>query len=202
MFESGIKAKDLIEELKDEIDVALPIPDSYYVSWLNSVEQLLYSEIITEQRIAEISNPTVQILLSEISYPERDETEEDSFRFSDIYTIYADGVQLTKINKATNHIFNDVFYESGKYLEIKTTKEPIETIRIIYFTRPIPKEIDSPKTVKVPLEFIDLIRSKIRGEAYKFVNEDVLASKWLNDYNVLLETFKAWVSARESRFGM
>ena len=50
MFDSGIKPSDLIEELKGEIDIAIDIPNSTYVDILNSVEQLLYSEVIKEQK--------------------------------------------------------------------------------------------------------------------------------------------------------
>ena len=51
MFDSGISVKDLIEELKTtEVDIALEIPNATYVSWLNSLQQLIYSEIIKEQK--------------------------------------------------------------------------------------------------------------------------------------------------------
>ena len=54
----------------------------------------------------------------------------------------------------------------------------------------------------IPLEFIDLVKAKLRGEAYKLVNEDGIASKWLNDYNILLETFKLWITSKSSNFGI
>ena len=56
--------------------------------------------------------------------------------------------------------------------------------------------------VMVPLEFIDLVKAKLRGEAYKLANEDVLSAKWLNDYNILLENFKMWISEKNSNFGI
>jgi hypothetical protein len=56
--------------------------------------------------------------------------------------------------------------------------------------------------VMVPIEFIDLVKSKLRGEAYKLANEDALAAKWLNDYNTLLETFRAWITEKASNFGL
>jgi hypothetical protein len=58
------------------------------------------------------------------------------------------------------------------------------------------------KYVMLPIEFIDLIKAKLRGEAYKYANEDNLAAKWLNDYNVLVETFKAWLSNKQPEFGI
>ena len=56
--------------------------------------------------------------------------------------------------------------------------------------------------VMLPIEFIDLVKAKLRGEAYKLANEDSIAAKWLNDYNTLLETFKAWIADKSSNFGM
>lgn len=204
MLESGMKAKQLIEELKEEIDVALPIPDSYYVSWLNSVEQLLYSEIIKEQKCSEVIGGQGRYAFSEI--PLSNLAEEAPVRFSDIYTVYADNVQLTKTNMATASLFNNVFFNDDDNLGIKTDLDDVDKIKIVYFVRPIPKSIDngeiSDETVKIPPEFIELIRSKIRGEAYKLANEDAIAAKWLNDYNILLETFKMWIANREARFGM
>ena len=49
MFDSGISAKALIAELQSEVDVALPITNSTYATWLNSLQWLLYSAIIKEQ---------------------------------------------------------------------------------------------------------------------------------------------------------
>ena len=52
------------------------------------------------------------------------------------------------------------------------------------------------------IEFIDLAKAKLRAEAYKVANEDNLAAKWINDYNVLVETFKAWVEEKRATFGI
>jgi len=54
----------------------------------------------------------------------------------------------------------------------------------------------------LPIEFIDLAKAKLRGEAYKVANEDSLAAKWINDYNMLVETFKAWIERERANFGM
>ena len=80
-------------------------------------------------------------------------------------------------------------------------------IRIIYFVKPKLNAVDEndniePGNVMLPIEFIDLVKAKLRGEAYKLSNEDSLAAKWLNDYNILLETFKAWLNSKQPNFGM
>jgi hypothetical protein len=45
MFNSGITAEKLINDIRDEADIALSIPDDSFISWLNSLEQTLYSEM-------------------------------------------------------------------------------------------------------------------------------------------------------------
>lgn len=196
MFNSGKSVAELITELKGEVDVAYEIPTSTYLVWLNSVEQLCYSEIIKEQREVTIANPTHTILLTSLTVSE----DEAPIRFEDIYAVYADDVQLMKTTLASGRIFPDTFYKQMDDLGLNLpymTKE----LRVIYFVRPKIKTSEEGN-VMMPIEFIDLVKAKMRGEAYKLMNEEELASKWLNDYNVSLEHFKAWCNNKASQFGV
>lgn len=197
MFDSSITVNSIISELRNEVDVAAEIPDTAYIMWLNSMEQLLYSEIIKEQNEHIIENP-VQCEIEVDSIEPKD--GEAAVRFEDIYTIYADDVQLMKSTLVSGVIFSGCFYKLGNNIGYKTEKAP-QRLRIIYFVRPALK-VSGEENVSLPAEFIDLAKSKLRGEAYKLANEDGIAAKWLNDYNVLLENFKAWISARMPSFGM
>ena len=81
------------------------------------------------------------------------------------------------------------------------------SVRVIYFVRPALKTVNSSDVVgsgnvMLPVEFIDLAKSKLRADAYKIANEDNLAAKWMNDYNVLLETFKEWMDRKRPHFGV
>ena len=49
MFNSGISAKDLIDEVVNEVDIAIPITKQSLVNELNALERMLYSEVIKEQ---------------------------------------------------------------------------------------------------------------------------------------------------------
>lgn len=196
MFNSGKSVKELITELKSEVDIAPEIPTSTYLIWLNSIEQLCYSEFIKEQREIIVENPTTSVSLANLEIS----TDEAPIRFEDIYAVYSDGVQLMKTTLASGQIFPDTFYKNGDNLGLNLpymTKE----LKIIYFVRPKIKTAETGN-VMMPIEFIDLVKAKMRGEAYKLVNEDSVASKWLNDYNVLLENFKAWCDNRASQFGV
>jgi hypothetical protein len=208
MFESGISVKNLIDELKNtEVDIALDIPNATYVTWLNSLQQLLYTEIIKEQKKAIISAPQQgKVSISSIE-PRNNEC---SPIFEDIYTVFAkigdENVQLIKSPLTSGVIFPNTYYKDNNDIGYNTKETPSE-LTIVYLVRPAlvcvdtNDEIDNG-TVKIPVEFIDLVKAKLRGEAYKLANEDAIAAKWLNDYNVFLETFKAWIATKATNFGM
>lgn len=200
MFNSGIKAADLIEQIKNEADVAIPIPDINYIMWLNAVEQLLYTELIQEQGEIELDNVSDNVIdIGTLTFS----ADENPIRFEDIHAIYADDVQLIESTLASGVIFHNTYYKVSNNIGLNMKKQP-QTIKIIYYVRPALKTEDNADTeyVKVPIEFIDLVKAKLRGEAYKVANEDSLAAKWINDYNVLLETFKMWIQGKQSEFGL
>lgn len=204
MFDSGISVKNIIDELIAEVDIALNIPNATYVQWLNSLQQLLYTEIIKEQKkitVSEWENNLVD--LSSIN----GEIKEKRPIFEDIYTVYTnDGTQLIKTTVHSGIIFKNTFFRVTDMLGFNTQETP-EYLTIVYFVRPALVKVDdndeiNDVNVMVPVEFIDLVKAKLRGEAYKLANEDDLAAKWLDDYNILLETFKAWIAGKSPTFGM
>ncbi len=209
MFDSGISVKDLVNELNTEVDIALDIPNATYVQWLNALQQLLYTEVIKEQkRFVIVSPPESPIGMDFISV----DTNENPPRFEDIHAVYADGIQLIKSTVTSGIIFPFTYYKDNNNIGYNTRTvdgavEIPKELQIVYIVKPAliegteDDELDKFK-VMVPLEFIDLVKAKLRGEAYKLANEDVLSAKWINDYNILLETFKIWVSEKASNFGL
>ena len=200
MFDSGIKASALIEQIENEADIAIPIAKESFVSWLNALEQLLYTELIQEQGKIELDGVNGSVIgIDTLNVP----NGENAVRFEDIHTIYADQTQLIESTAASGVIFPDTFYKIGVDIGLNLKKQP-ERVTIIYFVKPELKTTDniSTKNVMIPVEFIDLAKAKLRGEAYKVANEMELSAMWLNDYNVLLETFKAWLSGKQPEFGM
>lgn len=202
MFDSGVKAKSLIDSIKFEADIALPIASSTYLEWLSALEQLIYSEIIREQKAVTLNGThDIPIDLSEIQPGEF----EAPVRYEDIYTVYADEEQLIQSTVTSGVIFRDTWYKTENNLGLNLSKTP-ETIKIIYFVRPAIKKGSGEEIpdipVFVPFEFLDMVRAKLLGEAYKMANEDGLAAKWINEYNVIMQTFQAWSVNHKANFGM
>ena len=207
MFDSGISAKDFIENLKSEVDIAVPISNASYVMWLNTVEQLLYTEYIKELNSHAFETkdyfPEPGIIPAEGITAS---SEQGYARFEDIY-VYGDGVQLIMTSFASGEmVFSHAYYKKDNGISI-SGYDDINTVTVIYNVKPKLKETDENGNIKsgnvmVPPEFLTLISAYIRGEAYKIANEDAIAAKWINDYNVLLETFKMWIDKRKSNFGL
>jgi hypothetical protein len=198
MFDSGITAFEIIDQVKKEADIAVQIPDESYMIWLNAVEQLLYSEVIKEQGVVVIEGNTSDTI--DLSALEINESENE-VRFEDIHAVYADDVQLIRSTAASGVIFKNTYYKCGDKLCVNTEGTDI---KIVYFAKPKLKTTDNYDSVNVmlPHEFVDIVKAKLRAEAYKVANEGDLAAVWMNDYNVLLETFKAWVAGKAPQFGV
>ena len=202
MFDSGISAKALIAELQSEVDVALPITNSTYATWLNGLQWLLYSAIIKEQNDLIITEPqedVIQLASLDVS------DNEAPIRFEDIYAVYADTTQLIKTSITSGFVFPDCFYKKGDNLAVKMQKTP-NFIKLIYHIKPKLIKVNENDEIQdgnvmIPIEFIELVKSKLRGEAYSLENEYGPASNWLNNYNILLENFKQWLSDKAQQFG-
>lgn len=195
MFDSGIIAENLVDEIMSEADIAPDISPQTYYNWIDETEQLLYSEIIKEI-VQKTQPPTRPIVLSSMQ-----EANASKPRFEDIYAVYADEKQLIKATAVGGETFPDTYWKQGNDLYYNVTPAPNE-IRVFYYIRPVLKADMPTETIKLPVEWVCLIRAKLRGEAYKLVNEDSAAAKWLNDYNVLLEQFKQYMAARNPEFGV
>lgn len=208
MFDSGVKASDFIAALKTEADIAPDIPDMYFVDWLNYVEQTLYDNVIKEENAASYSVPadTGDDKGFRFYSAEYDDIDQNApVRFEDIVSVTFATRGLTKVSMNTGEkkLFPYCYYREGEESFKCYIPATIGTLVVVYTVRPTPKTITNIATqnIMVPPEFLDLVRAKLRGEAYKFANEDALAAKWLNDYNQQIEYFRAWIASNKSTFG-
>ena len=214
MFDSGVSASDLIENLKSEIDVSSAISNATYVSWLNTLEQMLYSEIIKEQvagdtvygmpiPVPPINGVVVRRQLDNLIDISRFSLAGSgaALVFEDLVAIYADGRELMKTDKLGISIFKDSYCKVGTQIQFDSLTPKYEE-KAIYNIRPALKTVNSSDVIQtgnvmLPYEHLDLVRAKLRGEAYKLANVFDIAANWINDYNALLEVFKTWVLSRK-----
>lgn len=202
MFDSGISVKSFIQDIKSEADIAPDITDTKYISWINALEQVLYSDIIREQREAGFVLVNYKgEYIGKVSI-EKGNNEAD-VRFEDIISVFKGDTQLIKTSLLSGGIFNDCWFNNGGVLWVNTTfKNEDDTITVFYHVRPAEKSSANEEVINLPAEFMDLMYSYVRAEAYKYANEDALSAKWQAEYNARLEIFKAWVDARRPSFGM
>lgn len=201
MYDSEVTTADFINGIKDEIDIASVVPDTAFVRWLNTVEQTVYTELIREMRLVHMAvdyhngDDTPSFYLSDIT-PGYDEGE---VIFDDIVKAYVDGIELDRVSLISGTAFDNIgmYYKNGDRVMVKTLV-PATEASVIYVVRPVKKAIENgelpEETVKLPAEWLEIAASRLRGEAYKLANDDNLAAKWLNDYNLYLEQFKVWLT--------
>lgn len=193
MYDCGITAKAFMETVQSEADISAVIPNASWLRWINTVEQFLYAEVLQEYVKAEIPFPGEEFPVSEIG---------ENVTFDDIISVYGDDVELDKAGVIAGIAVPDrpmywTDYSGNLHLH------PVDTpsvLTVVYRLRPALK-VTGDENINIPVEWLDMLAARMRGEAYKIANEDGLAGKWLNDYNTQLETFKVWASRRNERYG-
>lgn len=184
MYDSKVTAKAVIDDVINEADIALDITASTYIRWLNELEQQLYGAVIrhTKSESVEAAGGVIPVSCN----PE------------DIVSIYHEADELARIAPEAMPLVDNLnFYaiDGGKVV----TAYGDDAFAVYSVERPVLKTEDNyhTETVKLPLEYLEIAYSKLRGEAYKLANEDGLAAKWLNDYNALLADFSVWHEQRK-----
>lgn len=204
MFESNVTARVLIDGLKDEIDVSAPFEDLWYIGWINEVEQTLYSGLIEErrekQKIISVLGSPLDTSFTDIALSGFEVNPED------ILAVYADGTkELTHMSTENARLFPNSYrfaeYNGETLLGIKPFNA--KTVTVVYRDKPELKTVDNieTETIKLPLEFMEMLKEKIRGEAFAAVGEYTESANHLTAYNQYLDTFSQYLAMRRETFG-
>lgn len=199
MYDSKMTLSELISTVTSEVDISLNIVPPTFARWVSSLEQLLYTDILKFYRSHDITLTDGSFSISSIPT----EQGECECTFDDIVKIYDGPDEIVKSGAIAAYQFeNDksIYWQDGDKVQVRKFSSS-DTLRVIRLVRPAIKTADSSETIKVPYEWIDMVLSKVRGEAYKLASDDAQAAKWLNDYNTQLESFKAWVGERQKWYG-
>lgn len=192
MYDCGITAKAFIATIQSEADISIAIPEASWIRWINTVEQFLYTEILSEY------------VQAEVAYAETIPfgTIGETVTYDDIVSVYGDDVELDRAGVISGIDVPDrgmYWTDYSGNLVLRPVDVPL-CVKVVYRLRPALK-VNGEENINIPAEWLDLLAARMRGEAYKIANEDGLAGKWLNDYNMQLETFKIWAAGRNDRYG-
>lgn len=192
MYDCGITAKAFIATVREEADISAVIPEASWLRWINTVEQFLYTEILQEYSKKEMPYTEDVVPL---------ETIGENVTFDDVVRVYGDEVELDRAGVISGMVFPDkpmywADYEGN--LHLNPTFPPY-MLTVVHRLRPALKT--GSENINIPVEWLDMLAARMRGEAYKIANEDGLAGKWLQDYNMQLESFKVWAAKRNERYG-
>ncbi len=199
IYSSSYTGASLVDSVKTELEI-IPIPaDTAFMRWLSSLEQLAWSEVIRMKRVARVIAENGTLQLGGITVP----TDEDTVSAADVCAVYIDGVQAMHGTAEESFLFSPetaVWYRGGeREIAVSGVRDGAEAA-VVYFVRP-ERRNELSAAVALPDEFIELAASRLKGEAYRAANEDVLAAKWLSDYNQRLEAFQNWCDRRRNGGG-
>lgn len=199
LFDSGIGVSRFIEQMQEELAEKCDCPQWRFIEWLNIAEQLLYSEIVKYECASEINLADFNIYGKEADYCQFAVPDGvDNIRFSDIFAVNVDGIFFESGREMDGDILSEIYFDRGGRLTF-VTSETVKDVKVYFNARPkiITECNTGERNVAVPLEFIDLLRCRIRSEFYKYADEDILSAKWTAEYNAILEDFKQWCDKRE-----
>ena len=196
VYFSALTGEELVHSIKSELEI-IPLPqDASFIRWLGSLEQLAWSEIVRMKRAAYMLIEDGKVILDDLFVPDG----EDEVLATDVRNVYIGGVEAMHGSAEEGFLFapeSAVWHVSGKKeITVDGTTDG-DTATVIYFARPQRRNSLTSK-VALPDEFIELAASRLKGEAYRAANEDVLAAKWFAEYNQKLDAFGAWCDKRRA----
>jgi hypothetical protein len=222
MFYSDYRIEDLIEQIKAEVDSYNEVPQNELLMAYNTCILQLYKGVIKEQKV--ISYPAygqkIQLL--------HGKKETDRIEFENVEAVKIGLTTYTKATAKGSSGFEHCYYKGLKEENMDTIvldEAPTggETMTIYY--NDVPKIVKSlndvtsnsnvesdsdvesvvvtndKEFIPLPNEYVPMVYSFVRGEAYKWINEDSLSAKWISDYNAQLEAFTAWIATNKPQFG-
>lgn len=182
MFDSGMTVKDLFGQISSEADIAPDIKDEALVNLYNGLIVGLYRDIVRNEVYEEfdLSENTVNL----------------GFSSGDIYRVFdSTSFEAEKVNPVYALTTNRVcWFASGKE-QIVVRNFPDDKCIVFHYEMPDTADtVEDEMNVPVPIDFIDMVKAKIRGDMYNLSNDDDLAAKWYGVYNARLEDFKMFVA--------
>lgn len=204
MYRSSETVSEFIDRVTASLDLAAACDRSFLLRELTTLEQMLYSGYIFDQRMVYPAIEDGSIDLNDIIVPAGERTP----TADDVFAVFCGGTQLTRSTlfaaETAGNTSRGCYYRSDEEtVEISLPEGGLyDDVVIFYYARPAARTSDSEETdhVALPDEFLSLAVSKLLGEAYLAADDDTLAAKWLSDFNSRLSAFSDYIA--EARRGL
>ncbi len=206
MLKSDYKVKDLIDSVMVETDSYQSVPQNMILMSYNTVICQLYRTVIREQGKIETETGDALVREKVIKLSGTGAIGNGKIAFEDIIKVESGPVVYSRATVKTAEALQNVYYKDGNGdLAIIAEGHIVGEVTVFYLEKPdiVRAEDSDYKTVTIPLpnEFVPMIYAAVRGEAYKYANQDSLSAKWIADYNAQAETFAAWIADVKPTYG-
>lgn len=204
MYRSSQTAQELIEELSAEMDVWEAFPPEWYLRFINALEQTLYSHsLLFPERVTLMPERSREKMGS---VPLRSAVRNDFPREEDILRVYADSNrELSRMSPDLAPLFPCTYFVAGEGENAALFFRPACTAKltVYYRMRPAEKNLSNYQTehLAIPDEYLELLKEKLRGEAFLAVGEPEEAKNHLGAYNAYLSSFLLWAKDQNHRIG-
>lgn len=184
MFESGIMVSELMNQIKSEADIAVNVSDDVLLQSYNGLIRGLYRDIVKNEKMQEYSK------IDEGGIVTLDGNAEDVYR---VYT--KDFFELEKVNVTFALVTSRMcwYVSGGDRITLRNFED--DSCYVVSYEIPDVADFgENNADVPVPIDFIDMVKAKIRGDMYNISNDDDLAAKWYGVYNTRLDDFRMWIA--------
>lgn len=207
----------MIKQIKTEVDSYSEIPENILLMAYNTAIRQLYRGVIKDEKAARYT-PTTYNDGAGDSYSMITLTNADDnkarIEFEDVEKVKVGSVTYTRCTAKGSEGFEKFYYKgdatSDGYDTILLEKlvSPSAVATVYYDEAPKAYtdittlfDTEDMKYIPLPNEYVPMIYAAVRGEAYKWVNEDALSAKWISDYNAQLAGFSEWIKTTKPQYG-
>ncbi len=194
IFNCDTVASELIDKVKDNIEV-LDIPEErVFFDVLNTLLGQLYSGVITDIRNEDIyCSENGAYKLSDITDPELRHV-----RGCDVIKVKSGGYEYERVDAS----YSEGMLDEGEHLYKVSHDGDIKllsygsypsVISVSYRAIPSMHTSDSERAIELPDEFLCLAEAKLYSEIYRILGEDALCANWTDEYNSIMTRFGVWL---------
>ena len=198
IFSSLFTVKSMIDDVMEKLGLYTPPTRADFYKFYNECLTRLYTEVICHRSMVEMT-----VASGFVTYNDLMVKASQSVSGEDICDVAVKSPfnPILRATAWTQKLLpaNTACYVCEKDRINLYPSSARQTYLIFYTYRPSTVTAGNESTLQIalPPEYHNLLRAKLRGEAYKQANEDELAAKWLGEYNLLLEDFCRYVARKK-----